>query len=199
MALLNSTSRLNLAVRPLTARFAYTTSFATTPTSTPNFLPPQSTTTPAQKTVPVSTSTSGSGAQPSPSRSWNVVRYHPDLRQALQYVPKTSLPTVYRPSDVLVRVLASSVNPLDVAMTRGYGNVLLTFANVVTSTGVERVGGHSDRLPLTLGRDFVGQIVARGQSVSNFKLGDLVWGTVPPYENGAHADYVITSESAVRV
>jgi len=205
MAHICSATRLNLAFRPLTtARHASTTTFSVT--STPNYLPPQTSTpqTAPLQSAPLSTPVSGStsvsisGSSPSPSRSWNVVRYHPDLKQALQYVPQTSLPTVYRPTDVLVRVLASSVNPLDVAMTRGYGNVLLSLANIVTSTGVERgVGGASDRLPLTLGRDFVGQIVARGQEVSNFKHGDLVWGTVPPYEKGAHAYYVITSESAV--
>lgn len=128
-------------------------------------------------------------------RSWNVVRYHPELKQAIQFVADSTLPTIYRPNDILVRVLASSVNPLDIEMTRGYGSVLLTLANIVMSTGVDRL--HYDRLPLTLGRDFVGQIVTRGNEVSLFKPGDLVWGTVPPYENGAHADYVITSESGV--
>ena len=128
-------------------------------------------------------------------RSWNVVKYHPDLKQAIQFMPNSTLPTIYRPNDILVRVLASSVNPLDIAMTRGYGNVLLTLSNILMSTGIDRL--HYDRLPMTLGRDFVGQIISRGNSVSNFKPGDLVWGTVPPYENGAHADYVITSDSAV--
>lgn len=128
-------------------------------------------------------------------RSWNVVRYHPELKQAIKFDANSHLPTVYKPNDILVKVLASSVNPLDIAMTRGYGNVLLTLSNIVMSTGIDRL--NYDRLPLTLGRDFVGQIVARGNSVSLFKPGDLVWGTVPPYENGAHADYVITSDSAV--
>lgn len=133
--------------------------------------------------------------QPISHRSWNVVRYHHELKQAIELNPNTATPVIQRPTDLLVRVLASSVNPLDIAMTRGYGNTLLTLSNMVMSNGIDRLT--FDRLPLTLGRDFVGQIVARGNSVSLYKPGDLVWGTVPPYENGCHADYVVTSECSV--
>lgn len=128
-------------------------------------------------------------------RSWNVVRYHQELKQAVKLDMNSNLPSIQRPNDILVRVLASSVNPLDIAMTRGYGNMLLSFSNLVMSSGIDRLS--FDRLPLTLGRDFVGQIVARGNSVSLYKPGDIVWGTVPPYENGSHADYVVTSDNSV--
>ncbi|KAK5637717.1 hypothetical protein RI129_000109 [Pyrocoelia pectoralis] len=130
-------------------------------------------------------------------RSWNLVRYHEDLNQAIKYTPNASAPVLHRPGDVLVRVLASSINPLDIAMTRGYGNVLLSLNNLVSSIGIDRLS--NDRLPLTLGRDFVGQIVSRGNSVKLYKPGDIVWGTVQPHENGSHADFVAVPDCQVRI
>lgn len=128
-------------------------------------------------------------------RSWNVVNYNDDLRKAVQFSSSGSMPTIHRPNDVLIRVMASSINPLDIAMTRGYGNVLLGAASTWMTAGMDRIT--HDRLPLTLGRDFVGQIVSRGTAVQYYKPGDVVWGTVPPYENGAHADFVIASDHLV--
>ena len=95
-----------------------------------------------------------------------------------------------------VRVHAASVNPLDLAMSRGYGQVLLSMANMATSIGIDRL--HYDRLPLTLGRDFVGEVISVGHSVVRFKPGDLVWGIVPPYyDGGSHSDHLITPEGSV--
>ncbi|KAI2800330.1 Reticulon-4-interacting protein 1, mitochondrial [Blomia tropicalis] len=127
-------------------------------------------------------------------RSWNVVRYHPELKQAIKFIPNTTMQTNLNGSnDILVQVLASSVNKHDIAMTRGYGNLSLLPNSLSLKSWNKRI----DRLPLTLGRDFVGKIISRGPSVMMFKPGDLVWGTVPPYENGAHTDYLITTDNFV--
>lgn len=54
--------------------------------------------------------------------------------------------------------------------------------------------------PLTLGRDFSGVVIGKGNSVKDaFQIGDEVWGVVPPYEQGAHAEQVIVSEANVNI
>ena len=128
-------------------------------------------------------------------RSWNIVRFDQDLKRAIEFNSNSQLPVLNRPNEVMVKVLASSVNPLDIEMSRGYGNVMLSLGNTVMSQGIDRLT--YGRLPVTPGRDFVGEIISKGQSVWNYKPGDIVWGTVPPYENGSHADYVITSDNAI--
>lgn len=53
--------------------------------------------------------------------------------------------------------------------------------------------------PLTLGRDFCGEIVAKGVTVkSDLKIGDTVMGVVPPFQQGCHAEFVSVSEGLVR-
>jgi NADPH:quinone reductase-like Zn-dependent oxidoreductase len=53
-------------------------------------------------------------------------------------------------------------------------------------------------LPLTLGRDFAGVVVAKGQSVGDqLQLGEKVWGVVPIEQQGCHANYVIVNNNLV--
>ncbi len=76
------------------------------------------------------------------------------------------------PNDVLVKVTAASVNPVDAKITRGYG-------------------GPSQRsLPHVLGRDCAGTVAKLGSSVTGFKAGDVVFGVADPSRWGTHAEYV---------
>ncbi|XP_076646747.1 NAD(P)H oxidoreductase RTN4IP1, mitochondrial [Halictus rubicundus] len=107
------------------------------------------------------------------------------------------IPIIARPTDVLVKVEASSVNPIDIAMTRGYGAAVLNFMRKAKSL---TNGGQYEglELPLTLGRDFSGIIVSKGHGVgSRLKLGDKVWGVVPVEQQGCHAGYVVVDDSLV--
>ncbi len=146
--------------------------------------------------------------QPSPNRSWKVVRHNAAnaLQNGLTLVQEQSTtPTsVQQPDQVLVRVLASSVSAQDIAMISGGVNGYGSFVHCIRESLSSGGGGggfisrFSEHLPLTPGRDFVGAIVARGRSVAQFKPGDLVWGAIPPSESGgSHTDYVVTTEKAV--
>ncbi|CAG2109746.1 unnamed protein product [Medioppia subpectinata] len=102
-------------------------------------------------------------------------------------------PVIHRASEVMVRVLASSVNPLDVWMSTGYGRSILDAIQLANDLGIAAIT--HDRLPLILGRDFCGQIVRCGHGV-RYRPGDVVWGALPPHwRTGAHSQYIVADES----
>lgn len=129
-------------------------------------------------------------------QSWQIHSYNglEDLK-----LSNIRIPMITNPNDVLVKIEAASVNPIDVAMTDGYGS---TFLNVLRKTRslVFRTWGQFEELdlPLTLGRDFAGVVVSKGYNVGNrLKLGEEVWGVVPIEQQGCHANYVVVDSSLV--
>jgi NADPH:quinone reductase len=72
--------------------------------------------------------------------------------------------------EVLVRVHASAVNPIDAAIAAG----MLT-------------GMFDHEYPITLGRDFAGTVEALGDGADSFAVGDEVFGVVPPIAPSVHA------------
>lgn len=52
--------------------------------------------------------------------------------------------------------------------------------------------------PLILGRDFAGEVVAKGSNVADINVGDVVMGVVAPYEQGCHAEYVTVIRNQVK-
>jgi len=80
------------------------------------------------------------------------------------------------PGQVLVRMKASSVNPIDVRMSGGYARARLT------SLGIG--------LPMILGRDVAGVVERVGPGVDRFAPGDEVVGLVVSSEPGALAELV---------
>jgi len=101
------------------------------------------------------------------------------------------VPTIQCPYDVLVKVKAASVNPLDIEMARGYGSQAFKAYRALS----QMVTSNDDcELPLTLGRDFSGVVVDTGMSCGDLSVGDEVWGTVFPSNScGSHADYVLAT------
>ncbi|KAG7199587.1 hypothetical protein KM043_014193 [Ampulex compressa] len=126
-------------------------------------------------------------------QAWQVHSYGglEDLKLA-----SVRIPAIIKPTDVLVKVEASSVNPIDIAMTKGYASTVL---NIMRRAKNLADGTDSEfELPLTLGRDFSGVVASKGHSVGDrLKLGDQVWGVVPLEQQGCHANYVIVNNSLV--
>ncbi|GAA4414251.1 NADP-dependent oxidoreductase [Nibrella viscosa] len=80
-------------------------------------------------------------------------------------------------NDVLVRVKAAGINPVDVKTRQGKA-----FANQL-----------KEHQPLILGWDISGEVVEAGASVTTFKPGDAVFGMVNfPGYGAAYAEYVAT-------
>uniref|UniRef100_A0A0B6ZQ36 Enoyl reductase (ER) domain-containing protein n=1 Tax=Arion vulgaris TaxID=1028688 RepID=A0A0B6ZQ36_9EUPU len=100
--------------------------------------------------------------------------------------------TIKSPNELLIRIHAASVNPIDVRMLGGYGrsliNILRKRKGLITA-GTE--------FPLTLGRDFSGTVIEAGKAVSKFKAGDEVWGALGAEKHGTHAKYTIVSQDEI--
>jgi zinc binding dehydrogenase, putative len=128
--------------------------------------------------------------------AWQIKSHSKELMNVLQLNNKLQVPMVRSPNEVIIKVMASSVNPLDVYMCNGYGHNLIGKLNFIDDiTRAQKVS--YNRYPLTLGRDISGVIVNKGSNVK-FKIGDNVWGTSPPYKQGAHAQFVAVDQCDVR-
>uniref|UniRef100_A0A1B6CS42 Enoyl reductase (ER) domain-containing protein n=1 Tax=Clastoptera arizonana TaxID=38151 RepID=A0A1B6CS42_9HEMI len=114
--------------------------------------------------------------------------------EELQLGRNVRIPFIQSPNEVLIKVLSSSVNPLDIAMIGGYGSTLLNKMRQLETCKTETVL----EFPMTLGRDFTGEIVGKGNAVSkHFKIGDVVFGVQPPHKQGCHAQYVIADYNLI--
>ncbi|GHD58139.1 NADP-dependent oxidoreductase [Jeongeupia chitinilytica] len=76
--------------------------------------------------------------------------------------------------ELLVRVKAAGVNPVDWKIREGWRADLL-----------------QHRLPLTLGWDVAGVVESVGSSVTGFKAGDAIYARPDASRDGCYADYVV--------
>ena len=89
-----------------------------------------------------------------------------------------------RRGQVLIRQHATSVNPIDCRMRKGYGRVALS-----------RMRGFE--LPLVLGRDVAGVVAAVAHDVRSLAVGDAVYGLPAAKAQGAFADLVVSTPADV--
>lgn len=91
------------------------------------------------------------------------------------------------PGQVLVRVDATSVNPIDVKRAAGYGRRLLGLKGAAT-------------LPVVLGNDVAGVVQELGPGVSRFSRNQAVFGLVGTGRApGAHASHVVVPQEQLVV
>jgi NADPH:quinone reductase-like Zn-dependent oxidoreductase len=83
------------------------------------------------------------------------------------------------PRELLVRVRAAGVNPLDFKIRDGLVKVLLPYS-----------------FPLILGTDLAGDVEAIGPGVTKFKLGDAIYSRLDNDRIGAFAEHAVVRESA---
>lgn len=82
-------------------------------------------------------------------------------------------------TDLLVRVHAASVNPVDVKTRSGKLRPLLQY-----------------RFPLVLGNDVAGEVAYVGPQVKRFKTGDAVYARLDKERIGAFAEFAVVREGA---
>ena len=85
-------------------------------------------------------------------------------------------------NEVLIRVRAASVNPVDWKIRDGYGKQIF-----------------NHQMPLILGWDVAGTIEAVGPEVDKFKLGDPVYGYTSLLRDGAYAEFAIAKQEEIAV
>jgi NADPH:quinone reductase-like Zn-dependent oxidoreductase len=106
--------------------------------------------------------------------AWRVHEFGPPNVMRFEQVPRPNP----GPGEVLVKVEAAGVGPWD---------------------GWIRAGKSAlpQPLPLTLGSDLSGEIVALGPGVSDLRVGDQVYGVTNPQFVGAYAEYAVASAAMV--
>ncbi|ODN02156.1 Reticulon-4-interacting protein 1, mitochondrial [Orchesella cincta] len=148
-------------------------------------------------------------------KSWQIHSYGGPSE--LQLTTSSRVPTINSPNEVLVKVHAASINPIDLAMTKGYGaetiNIirdLCPSASLSTAMDIpvklknyllSPIAGKKSviEFPLTLGRDFAGVVTKIGHGVkSDIRVGDEVYGVVGIQKQGSHAEYVVVSSDTIR-
>ncbi len=85
-----------------------------------------------------------------------------------------------RDDDVLIRIHAASINPLDTKTKSGEFKLILPY-----------------RLPLILGNDMAGTVVRVGARVRNFKPGDEVYARPDDDRIGTFAEFIAVKESSL--
>src|SRR5438105_4618505 len=83
------------------------------------------------------------------------------------------------PNDLLVKVRAASVNPVDFKIRDGGVKVLIPY-----------------EFPLVLGNDLAGDVESVGAGVTRFKPGDAIYARLDKDRIGAFAEHALVSESA---
>lgn len=102
----------------------------------------------------------------------------PDVLELNQNAPIPEL----KPNYVLVKVASSSINPFDYKLRRGYMQKMIPLT-----------------FPVTIGGDFSGKIIKVSEGVSEFKIGDEVYGQalILTGASGAMAEYLTTSHKNI--
>ena len=85
-----------------------------------------------------------------------------------------------RGDEILVRVHACSVNPIDWKVRKGDFRIL---------TGLKP--------PRILGSDYAGVVVEVGHRITAYRPGDAVWGFVDTFQRGTYADFVVVKAEEI--
>ncbi|XP_036449080.1 reticulon-4-interacting protein 1 homolog, mitochondrial [Colossoma macropomum] len=123
-------------------------------------------------------------------QAWVIDKY--GNNSVLRYTKNASFPIIHYPNEVIVKVHAAGLNPLDINMRGGYGAATLAMKRDPLS--INKAGSE---FPLILGRDVSGEIMECGLDVSYFKPGDEVWAAIPPWKQGSLAEFVVLSANEV--
>lgn len=83
-------------------------------------------------------------------------------------------------NEVLVKIKAAGVNPLDNMIIRGEVKLIVPY-----------------KFPLIMGNEFCGIVDKVGKSVVNFAVGDRVYGRMPLKKIGAFAEYAAVDQNAI--
>ncbi|CAL9686164.1 unnamed protein product [Knipowitschia caucasica] len=122
--------------------------------------------------------------------AWVIDKY--GANDVLRFTKNAAFPIINYPNEVIVKVCAAGLNPLDVSMRAGYGAATLSMKR--DPLNIQTAG---TEFPLILGRDVSGIIMECGLDVKYFKERDEVWASVPPWKQGSLAEFVVLSGNEI--
>lgn len=114
---------------------------------------------------------------PAEMLSLTALRYTTPSNFTLSRLP---IPTLSSPTDVLIKIHATSINPGEIRRAKGQLKVFETVT-----------------FPHQLGLDLSGTVVSIGDAVTAFKPGDQVFGLLADTPGGAAAEYVCVSTTTI--
>lgn len=100
-------------------------------------------------------------------------------KQPTPKIKEVPIPDI-RSNDVLVKIVAASINPIDIKTKDGGLKMLLSY-----------------NMPIIMGSDFAGIITAVGEKVTNYSIGDAVYGRVQKNRIGTFAEYIAVDQGAI--
>ncbi|KAJ5232578.1 hypothetical protein N7468_005534 [Penicillium chermesinum] len=110
-------------------------------------------------------------------RSIHIKQYATPDQYELGELPSLA---VEHPTDILIKVHAASINPIDVKKASGISKMIL-----------------KDSFPYKLGYDCAGTVVDTGSQVTRFKAGDEVFTRLPECHRGAWSELARSTEEFV--
>jgi NADPH:quinone reductase-like Zn-dependent oxidoreductase len=102
-------------------------------------------------------------------------------KQGIVEIKQIPIPII-GPNEVLVKIKYAGVNPLDNMIIRKEVNFIVPYD-----------------LPLVMGNEFSGVIEKLGVNVTEFKIGDTVYGRMPLNKIGAFAEYTAIDKDAIAI
>lgn len=96
-------------------------------------------------------------------------KYQKELKGRLVDLPKPKI----KPEEVLIKVKATALNPLDILIMRGEVKLIVNY-----------------KMPLIIGNECSGEVVEVGALVRDLKVGDKVYTRLPLEKIGALAEYI---------
>ena len=110
-------------------------------------------------------------------KALQLVKYG-EIKESLA-INEVSKPIV-QANDVIIEIKAAAINPIDKSIILGNLQGILPLP-----------------LPSTMAYDVSGIVVEKGDEVSNFEIGDMVYSRVPQEQMGTLAEYVAVNSTAV--
>lgn len=101
-----------------------------------------------------------------------------DIKASLA-INEIDKPTI-KPNEILVEVKAASLNPIDYKLVQGHLKEMMPL-----------------QFPCTIGYDVSGVVSEKGAEVSDFEIGDEVYGRVPQEHMGTMAEFVAVRSNVV--
>lgn len=134
-------------------------------------------------------------------KAWQLNSFGNDLSSHLQLNTEAPIPEISQPDEILIKVHATSINPIDTFMVRGYGSKAIQILREKAKGRwtLSVLCNRGEEFPITLGRDIAGTVERIGKDVTEFKVGDKVYGFVLITHKGSHAEYAVVNKNWIHL